>query len=30
MGDVCEGTLKSARVLVLMAAERTTAPAKKK
>jgi DNA repair protein RecN (Recombination protein N) len=30
MGDVSEGTLKSARELVLMAAERTTAPAKKK
>ncbi len=30
MGDVSEGTLKSARELVLMATERTTAPAKKK
>jgi DNA repair protein RecN (Recombination protein N) len=30
MGDVSEGTLKSARELVLMAAERTTSPSKKK
>jgi DNA repair protein RecN (Recombination protein N) len=30
MGDVSEGTLKSARELVLMASERTTAPSKKK